>query len=162
MDEGDSDDAILQWKNSVCNITTTIASEKRHSNQPLDQTRLSTEEPREVAPVFEEDWEDAMFSSTTPITSYVAKDVCTEMNLGTEDAPQIIRIYEKISDTEWKYWYNFFKRNIKVFAWTYKDLRGVPPEVCEHRIILEEGTMPVRQRQYRMNPQVFPLNQRRD
>ena len=28
----------------------------------------------------------------------------------------------------------------------------MPPEVCEHKIILEEGVMPVRQRQYQMNP----------
>jgi transposase InsO family protein len=82
----------------------------------------------------------------------VAKDVCKEMNLGTDEVPKIIKVYEKISHTEWKYWYNFFKRNIHVFAWTYKDLRGVPPEVCEHKIVLEEGVAPVRQRQYRMNP----------
>lgn len=47
---------------------------------------------------------------------------------------------------------NFFKRNIKVVAWTYKDLRGVPLEVCEHKIVLEDGTTPVRKRQYHMNP----------
>ena len=39
-----------------------------------------------------------------------------------------------------------------VFAWTYKDLKGIPPNVCEHLIILEPNTKPVRQRQYRMNP----------
>ena len=56
-----------------------------------------------------------------------------------------------MSKTKWQYWYNFFKNNIKVFAWTYKDLRGVPPEVCQHKIVLEEGTAPVRQKQHRMN-----------
>jgi hypothetical protein len=40
---------------------------------------------------------------------------------------------------------------------TYKDLRGVPPEICEHKIVLEEGTTPVQQRQYIMNPKYFLL-----
>ena len=119
---------------------------------PLDRGPPSTNKKSELTPDFEEDWEDAVFSSTTPIKIYVAKDVCKEMNLGTEETPQIIKICKKISNTEWKYCYNFFKRNIQVFAWTYKDLRGVPPEVCEHKIVLEEGVAPVRQRQYRMNP----------
>lgn len=39
------------------------------------------------------------------------------------------------------------KRNIQVFAWTYKDLR----DVCEHKIGLDEGVAPVRQRHYKMN-----------
>ena len=93
-----------------------------------------------------------MFSYDAPIKSYVSKDVDKEMNLGTEEVPKIIKIYAKLSKTEWKYWYNFFKMNIKVFAWTYKDLRGVPPEVCQHKIVFEEDAAPVRQRQYCMNP----------
>lgn len=35
-------------------------------------------------------------------------------------------------------------------------MRGVPPEICEHKIILEEIATPVRQRQYIMNPK-YPL-----
>ena len=38
-----------------------------------------------------------------------------------------------------------------VFAWTYTDLKGVPPNLCQHKIELMEGTFPVRQHQYRLN-----------
>ena len=38
------------------------------------------------------------------------------------------------------------------FAWLCKDLKGIPPEVCQHHIILEEGAKPIRQRQCRLNP----------
>ncbi|XP_059068626.1 transposon Tf2-1 polyprotein [Cryptomeria japonica] len=38
-----------------------------------------------------------------------------------------------------------------VFAWTYKDLKGVPPELCVHRIPLMQGARPVRKCPYRMN-----------
>ena len=93
-----------------------------------------------------------MFSTYAPIKNYVSKDVYKEMNRGTEEVPKIIKVHEKLSKTEWQYWYNVFKRNIKIFAWTYKDLKGIPPEICEHKIVLEEGFTLVRQRQYRMSP----------
>ena len=38
------------------------------------------------------------------------------------------------------------------FAWSYKDLQGVKPEICQHYIDLEIGTKPVCQRQRRTNP----------
>ena len=30
-----------------------------------------------------------------------------------------------------------------VFAWTYKDLKGVPLELCVHHIPLIEGVLPI-------------------
>ena len=38
-----------------------------------------------------------------------------------------------------------------VLAWIYKDLKGVPPELCVHRIPLALGAVLVRKRPYRMN-----------
>ena len=38
------------------------------------------------------------------------------------------------------------------FAWIYADLRGIPAEITEHRIVLEEDARPIRQRQHRLNP----------
>ena len=94
LEDGDSDDAILQWLKSVCNIVTTIAPEENHQPQALGKGQPPTKKKPELAPTFEEDWEDAMFSSPTLIKSYVAKDVCKEMNLGTEEVPKIIKVYE--------------------------------------------------------------------
>jgi len=39
-----------------------------------------------------------------------------------------------------------------VFAWSYLDLQGIPPYIIQHTIPVHPGTMPVRQRQRRMNP----------
>ena len=83
LGEGDSDDAILQWQKSVRNIVTTIAPETDHPPPPFDR-KPSTVRKKPEPPASEEEWEDAMFSSSTPIKSYVAKNVCKEMNLGTE------------------------------------------------------------------------------
>ena len=157
MKDDNSDNAILSWQNSCpVNNVTTVAEP-----QPQGKTILTPNSKKQSTPLkelesrlpsFEEEWEDAMFSYNAPIKSYVSKDVYKEMNLGTEEVPNNIKVHEKLFKIEWQYWHNFFKRNIKVFAWTYKDLRGVLPEVCEHKIVLEEGTAPVIQRQYHMNP----------
>lgn len=37
-----------------------------------------------------------------------------------------------------------------VFAWTYKDLKGVSSELCVHCISLVKGAMPVQKQPYRM------------
>ena len=39
-----------------------------------------------------------------------------------------------------------------VFAWSPSDLTGISPRLGEHKIDLVEGTVPVRQRLYRLNP----------
>jgi hypothetical protein len=39
-----------------------------------------------------------------------------------------------------------------VFAWKPSDLIGIPPELGQHRIELMDDAVPVRQRQYRLNP----------
>ena len=39
-----------------------------------------------------------------------------------------------------------------VFAWSYTDLRGVPPSLCTHKIEILPNMEPKRQAAYRMNP----------
>ena len=57
-----------------------------------------------------------------------------DMNLGTPQDPKMIKVYSKMTKVEYKYWKGFFKRHKSVFAWNYSDLKGVPPEICEHKI----------------------------
>jgi len=44
------------------------------------------------------------------------------------------------------------KEYLDVFAWVPSDLTGIPANLGEHQIDLTEGSLPVRQRQYRLNP----------
>jgi hypothetical protein len=39
-----------------------------------------------------------------------------------------------------------------VFAWNYKDFKGIPREICEQKIELVANAQPINQRKYRMNP----------
>ena len=74
------------------------------------------------------------------------------MNLGIEEDPKNINVYEGLTLEEFTKWYQFFKSNKSAFAWTYKDLKGVPLEICKHQITLEDNVKPIRQRPYRLNP----------
>lgn len=39
-----------------------------------------------------------------------------------------------------------------VFAFTYKDMKRMPPHVCDHKIELQLEAKPIRQMCYRINP----------
>jgi hypothetical protein len=42
-----------------------------------------------------------------------------------------------------------------VFAWSHEDLKEIDPKYGQHRIDLMEGAIPIRQKQYRLNPRYF-------
>ena len=44
-----------------------------------------------------------------------------------------------------------FKEYRDVFAWSYKDLKGVDPNICKHTIPLKAYAKPSRQRPYTYN-----------
>lgn len=50
-----------------------------------------------------------MLETCREFKSYVVKDVCMDMDLSDDTTSHVIKIYEKISKIEWKYWRHFFK-----------------------------------------------------
>jgi hypothetical protein len=38
-----------------------------------------------------------------------------------------------------------------LFAWTYKDLKGIPPKLAQHKIKLDSLIPPAHQARYRLN-----------
>ena len=92
------------------------------------------------------------FPDSTPIAKHVPQDECCDLNIGEEGEIKNIQVSKHLSHQERRVWQRFFNKQLSVFAWSYKDLKGVPPEVCEHHIHLEEGVKPICQRQRRLNP----------
>ncbi|GKG04531.1 hypothetical protein Tco_0314918 [Tanacetum coccineum] len=41
---------------------------------------------------------------------------------------------------------DLLQRNVDVFAWTPKDMKGVPRHIAKHRLNVREGCQPVRQK----------------
>ncbi len=45
-----------------------------------------------------------------------------------------------------------------VFTWTYKDLKGIPPKLVQHRIELDTSMPRAHQTRYRLNPSCVVTN----
>ena len=73
------------------------------------------------------------------------------MNLGDEAEPKNILVGDNWDPVLKVAIVKIFLEYKDVFAWTYNDLKGVPPELCVHCIPLIEGAVPVQKRPYRMN-----------
>ncbi|XP_072081048.1 uncharacterized protein [Arachis hypogaea] len=54
------------------------------------------------------------------------------------------------------------RKNKRAIGWSLADLVGIIPQVCEHRIFLEEEARPVRQPQRRLNPTILEVVKKGD
>ncbi len=73
-----------------------------------------------------------------------------KLNFGIEENPQYIKVnaqLEKIEELQM-----FFKEFKDVFAWTYKDLKGIPPKLAQHKIELDTLIPLAHQTRYKLNP----------
>ncbi len=72
--------------------------------------------------------------------------------MGTIEEPKYLKLNIDIEgtimvvteDLLWKFTY--------VFTWNYKELKGIPPHIMEHKIELDTTIPPSHQTCYRMNP----------
>jgi len=51
-----------------------------------------------------------------------------KLNLGIKENPQYIKVNAQLTKEKTKELQMFLKEFKDVFAWTYKDLKGIPPE----------------------------------
>ncbi|KAL2651978.1 hypothetical protein R1flu_020106 [Riccia fluitans] len=75
-----------------------------------------------------------------------------EVNVGTEDRPKVIRFGATLSPQERQQYVNLLREFEDVLAADYRDMKGIPPEIVEHRIDLLPNTRPLRSQRYRLNP----------
>ena len=59
---------------------------------------------------------------------------------------------KELSEEEQTEYTTLLKEFLDVFAWIPLDLKGMTPELGEHHIDLMDDSVPLRQRQYRLNP----------
>jgi hypothetical protein len=68
----------------------------------------------------------------------------THINLRSSEVPQLAKISVEASGEFLKGTEAFFHEYKDVFTWSYQDMKGIPPSICEHWIDLEEGaTLPI-------------------
>ena len=79
-------------------------------------------------------------------SSRVKEDDLENLNLGTADNPKNVRISVNLTTD--------FRQNLKqllfefkdIFAWHYTDMKGVNPNICQHKINLKKDAVPVIQK----------------
>jgi hypothetical protein len=60
-----------------------------------------------------------------------------KLNLGIDANPQMVKINAWLEISKMMEVKQMLKEFKNVFAWTYKDLKGIPPELAQHRIELD-------------------------
>jgi hypothetical protein len=57
-----------------------------------------------------------------------------KLNLGTNVEPYIVKVNAQLETSKVLEVEQLLKEFKDVFAWTYKDLKGIPPKLAKHRI----------------------------
>jgi hypothetical protein len=87
------------------------------------------------------------------ITSLIVieKEQLTEVNLGIAENVQLVKVNASLEPIVTQQLIELLKEFKDVFAWTYKDLKGIPPKIAQHKIELDT-TIPLAHRtRYRLN-----------
>jgi hypothetical protein len=60
-----------------------------------------------------------------------------KFNLGTNEEPHMVKINAQLETCKVLEVEQLLKEFKSVFAWTYKDLKRIPPKLAQHRIELD-------------------------
>ena len=87
-----------------------------------------------------------------PGESYDGPEQAKQVDLAEPgEDPRLGWIATDLTEEEESLLVSTLKEYRDVFAWSYKDLKGVDPKVCQHTIPLKEGAKPRKQRPYTYN-----------
>ena len=91
-------------------------------------------------------------TSQKPGESYDGPENAKKIDLAMEgEEPQPAWIATDLDPEEEELLIKTLKEYKDVFAWSYKDLKGVDPDICQHTIPMKEDAKPSRQRPYTYN-----------
>ena len=64
-------------------------------------------------------------------------NIIKEINLGTTEDPKMVRIGKELDPAYEEQLIEILMDYKDVFTWTYEDMKGIPPHICEHKIDIE-------------------------
>ena len=76
------------------------------------------------------------------------------INLGTEEEPRLIKVAAIPNEEERRRWVHFLREYESVFAWSYRDMPGLDPEIAKHTLPIRPSCKPVKQKLRRMKPEL--------
>ncbi|KAK4404358.1 Transposon Tf2-12 polyprotein [Sesamum angolense] len=109
----------------------------------------------EESEVEEEDAEDAPAELEEGIKATI--DELKEVNLGDIENPRPIYISASLTHGEEGTYITLLHEFKDVFAWSYKEMPGLDPNVALHHLSVKKGARPVKQGQRRFRPELIPL-----
>jgi hypothetical protein len=74
------------------------------------------------------------------------------LNLGIHEQPQLVKLNTDLDSFVANATKQLLKKYNHVFAWMYKDLKGIPPHLTQHQIELDTNILASHQARYWMNP----------
>jgi len=74
------------------------------------------------------------------------------LNLGIHEEPQLGKLNANLDSSMVNVTKQLLKDYNDVFAWMYKDLKGIPSHLMQHQIELDTNILASHQAQYQMNP----------
>ncbi|GJR10756.1 reverse transcriptase domain-containing protein [Tanacetum coccineum] len=78
-----------------------------------------------------------------------------ELKVGTDKLPVIIA--KDLKDEEKAALIKVLKSHKRALAWQLSDIKGINPEFCTHKILMEDDFKPVVQHQRRVNPKIHEV-----
>ena len=79
------------------------------------------------------------------------------VNLGTDEAPQMVHLAQSLSSQE-KEAYTKFLREKKInFAWTYSNMLGLDTNLIMHHLSIALGVKPIKKKLRKMHPHIALL-----
>lgn len=88
-------------------------------------------------------------SKVSHIEGVVNLSDCQDVELSPH---KMLKVSSQVSGVELETVHSFLQNYEDVFAWKIEDMKGIPSRYGEHQIDLMEDAVPVRQRQYQLNP----------
>ncbi len=85
----------------------------------------------------------------------MTKEQLVKLNLVIEANPQYIKINSQLTKEKTKELQMLFKEFKDMFTWTYKDLKGIPLELAQHRIELDTSIPLAHPARYKLNPNIL-------
>ena len=88
----------------------------------------------------------------TPGVSYDGPEDAKQVDLSrSREEPRLVWIATNLAQDEDELLVNMLKEYPNVFAWSYKDLKGVDPNICQPTIPMRDDAKPSNQRPYTYN-----------
>jgi hypothetical protein len=81
-------------------------------------------------------------------------DELVEINLGTEDVPWPTFVSASLTSEEREKYWEFLMEFCDCFAWSYKEMSGLDPQVATHKLAIDPKFWPVKQRPRRFRPEL--------